>query len=96
MTCDLCFVSAVSRWLDVVRGSILSQFIRHCMKILYSGLKQMQLKMLARQMETARLIKLEGTFSHHFFSGLEMEEKYAVNTTSQLRNVITASKLMSL
>ena len=46
-----------------------------------------------RQMETDRLTKLEGTFSHHFFNGLEMEEKYMVNTTSQLRN---ASNLMSL
>ena len=46
-----------------------------------------------RQMETHRLTKLEGTFSHHFFNGLEMEEKYTVNTTSQLTN---ASKLMSL
>lgn len=45
------------------------------------------------QMETDRLTKLEGTFSPHFFNGLEMEEKYTVNTTSQLRN---ASKLMSL
>ena len=46
-----------------------------------------------RQMETDSLTKLEGTLSHHFFNGLEMEEKYMVNTTSQLRN---ASKLMSL
>ena len=46
-----------------------------------------------RQMETHRLTKLEGTFSHYFFNGLEMEEKYTVNTTSQLTN---ASKLMSL
>ena len=48
------------------------------------------------QMETDRLIKLEGTFSHHFFSGLEMEEKYTVNTTSQLKNVIQHQNLISL